>query len=61
MNARDELAMELFIGDNGNQPRESSVQDWTWFRVTGKQQGQIEHYKTMADHLLSVGYRKAEK
>jgi len=60
MNARDELALELFIGDNGNQPRESSIQDWIWFKVSGKQQGQVEHYKAMADHALAAGYVKAD-
>lgn len=55
---RDELALELFIGDNANQPRETSIQDWTWFEVARKAQGQVEHYKTMAEHALAAGYRK---
>jgi hypothetical protein len=58
--AVEELALELFIGDNANQPRESSIQDWTWFKVTGKFRGNVEHYKAMAAHALTVGYRKTE-
>jgi len=57
-NERDELARELFIGDNHNQPRESSIQDWRWFEVTGRNQGMVEHYKTMASHIITVGYRR---
>jgi hypothetical protein len=60
VNEREELALELFIGDNSNQPRETSIQDWTWFRVAGKAQGQVEHYKAMAAHILAAGYRKQE-
>lgn len=58
MTARDELALELFIGDNANQPRETSIQDWTWFESARKAQGQVEHYKAMAEHALAAGYRK---
>jgi len=59
MNARDELALELFIGDNANQPRESSLQDWAWFEETGRQRGQVEHYKAMATAVLEAGYTKS--
>lgn len=58
---RDDLALELFIGDNHKQPRETSIQDWTWLTVTGKARGSVEHYKTMAEHILSMGYRKPVK
>lgn len=58
MSERDELALELFIGDNGNQPRESSVKDWQWFKETRRQRGQVEHYEAMAEHMIAAGYRK---
>lgn len=58
MSARDELALELFIGDNGNQPREASIADWEYFHAEGMFQGRIEHYEVMAAALLAAGYVK---
>lgn len=55
---RDELALELFIGDNANQPREASIADWEYFHAEGIFQGSIEHYRAMASAALAVGYRK---
>lgn len=55
---RDELARELFIADNSNQPREASIVDWEWFEATGKMRGQLEHYKNMAAGMIAAGYRK---
>jgi hypothetical protein len=58
MSARDELALELFIGDNGNQPREASIADWEYFHAAGNFQGRVEHYEVMADAILTAGYTK---
>ena len=58
--ARDELALELFIGDNGNQPREASMADWAYFHYEVKFLGRVEHYKAMAEHALAAGYRKVD-
>ena len=55
---RDELALELFIADNSGQPRESSLEDWAWFAETGKQRGEVQHYKDMAAGMIAAGYRK---
>lgn len=60
MNERDELALELFVGDNFNQSREKSIADWEYFHAEAKFQGRIEHYKIMADAILTAGYRKQE-
>ncbi|AYN55822.1 hypothetical protein PP635_gp43 [Arthrobacter phage Auxilium] len=57
-NHRDELALELFIGDNGNQPREQSIVDWQWFNETVRYRGRVENYKVMADAILAAGYRR---
>jgi len=59
--ARDDLALELFIGDNGNQSRGQSVIDWGWFNDTDRFRGRIEHYKVMAAHVLAVGYQRTAK
>jgi hypothetical protein len=58
MSARDEMALELFIGDNFNQSREKSLADWEYFHAEAKFQGRIEHYFSMADAILAAGYRK---
>lgn len=58
MNQRDELARELFIADNINQPREQSIIDWEWFESTKKNQGRVESYKAMAAGLITAGYSK---
>lgn len=58
MNARDELALELFIADNHAQPREQSIVDWEWFNATERFRGRIEHYKVMALGVIDAGYRK---
>lgn len=58
MKARDELALELFIGDNFNQPREASIADWEYFHAEGRFQGRVEPYEVMADAVLTAGYRK---
>jgi hypothetical protein len=55
---RDELALELFIGDNFNQRREQSIEDWNWLNEHGHLRGRTEHYKAMAEHVLAIGYRK---
>lgn len=55
---RDDLARELFIADNSNQPREASIVDWEWFEGAGKQRGQTEHYHNMAVGMIAAGYRK---
>lgn len=60
MTARDELALELFIGDNGNQPREASISDWEYFHAEGRFQGRVEHYEVMADAILAAGYVLAD-
>ena len=61
MSEQDDLAMELFIGDNFNQPRESSIQDWEYFHAEQRFTGRVEHYQTMAAHALTIGYRKVQK
>jgi len=58
MSARDELALELFIGDNWKQPREQSVVDWEYFHAEGRFLCRIEHYEAMADAILAAGYVK---
>jgi hypothetical protein len=58
VSARDELALELFIGDNGNQPREASIADWEYFQDSNNFQGRVEHYEVMADAILTAGYTK---
>jgi hypothetical protein len=58
MSARDELALELFIGDNGNQSREQSIEDWHWLNEHAHLRGRTEHYGVMAAHILATGYRK---
>lgn len=58
MTARDDLARELFIGDNFNQPREASIADWEYFHAEGRFQGRVEHYEVMANAVLAAGYRK---
>lgn len=60
MNAREELALELFIGDNSNQSREQSVVDWEWFNESKRFGGRVDHYRHMADAALTAGYRKLE-
>lgn len=58
MSERDELALELFIGDNANQPREQSIVDWEWFNGSDRFRGRIQCYRAMADAALAAGYRK---
>lgn len=53
-----DLALELFIGDNHKQSRESSIRDWEYFHTEGTFQGRVQHYKDMAAHALCIGYRK---
>lgn len=55
---RDELARELFIADNFNQPREQSIVDWQWFMETPRFAVRIERYKAMAEGVITAGYRK---
>jgi hypothetical protein len=59
--AVDELALELFIGDNFNQAREQSIEDWQHFHAMNKYYRGVEHYKAMAGHVLAIGYRKETK
>jgi len=59
--AADELALELFIGDNHNQSRGQSVIDWNWLNDTDRFRGRIEHYKVMAEHILAIGYKRVSK
>jgi len=59
--ARDELALELFIGDNSGQPRERSIADWEHFTALNKYYRGTEHYKAMAAHVLAIGYQKVAK
>jgi len=61
MNEQDDLAMELFIGDNFNQSRARSVEDWRWLNEHAHMRGRTEHYKAMAAHVLAMGYGKVEK
>jgi hypothetical protein len=56
--AVEDLAMELFIGDNFNQSREASVADWEYFHAEGTFQMRTDNYKTMAAHVLANGYGK---
>ena len=58
MRARDDLAQELFIGDNFRQPREQSIADWEYFHAEGTSRGRVEHYEVMADAILAAGYSK---
>lgn len=58
MNDRDELARELFIADNFNQPREQSIVDWQWFMETPRFAVRIDRYKAMAEGVIAAGYRK---
>jgi len=58
MSARDDLALEIFIGDNSNQSRKQSIVDWEWFHETARFRSRIEHYEVMADAILAAGYRK---
>lgn len=55
---RDEMARELFIADNSNQPREQSIVDWDWFEATDNYRGRIQHYKDMASGMIAAGYGK---
>lgn len=55
---RDELARELFIADNFNQPREQSVVDWDWFVSTPRFAVRVEHYKNMAEGAIANGWAK---
>lgn len=55
MNQREELALEIFIADNSNQPREQSIQDWEVYR-SGHQDFTYTH--SIADGLIAAGYRK---
>lgn len=55
---RDEMARELFIADNFNQPREQSIVDWQWFMETPRFTVRIERYKAMAEGVISAGYAK---
>lgn len=58
MSGRDELALELFVGDNGNQPRETSIADWEHFLAEDKFHRGVEHYKALAEYALDAGFRK---
>ncbi len=58
MNAHEELARELFIADNFNQPREQSIVDWEWFNETKRFRGRIERYNAAADAIHAAGYTK---
>jgi hypothetical protein len=53
---RDELARELFIADNFNQPREQSIVDWQWFMETPRFAVRIERYKAMAEGAIAAGF-----
>lgn len=53
---RDELARELFIADNFNQPREQSIVDWQWFMETPRFAVRIERYKAMAEGVIAAGF-----
>lgn len=55
-----ELALELFVADNFKQPRQRSVEDWNWYKDTGRLVGHVVHYETMAAACLAAGYRKIE-
>lgn len=55
---RDELAQELFIADNANQPREQSIIDWQWLNDTEQFRYRVERYKDMAAGVIASGYRK---
>ncbi|SEE83693.1 hypothetical protein SAMN04489740_2728 [Arthrobacter alpinus] len=55
---RDDLAREIFIADNSNQPREQSIVDWEWFEETPRYAIRIERYKEMAAALIAVGWTK---
>lgn len=55
---RDDLAREIFIADNSNQPREQSIIDWEWFESTPRYAVRIERYKEMAAALIAIGWTK---
>lgn len=55
---RDELAMELFIVDNHNQPREQSIADWHLCIVSPRFAVGIKHYRSMAEGAIAAGYGK---
>ena len=59
--AVDELALELFIGDNFKQSREQSIADWKHFNAMNKYYRGVEHYKAMAGHALAIGYTRTIK
>jgi hypothetical protein len=58
MNDRDELAREIFIGDNFRQPREYSIVDWEWLEKTVTPHYRTECYKAIADAILATGWIK---
>ena len=55
---RDELARELFIGDNFNQSREGCIADWDYLHTDNALQVQAHHYKVMASAALAAGFRR---
>lgn len=53
---RDELAREIFIADNGGQPREASLKDW---EALGRStQAGKTYAHNIADGLLVAGWTK---
>lgn len=54
MNARDELAREIFIADNGGQSREASLRDWSEYDFASDQ----SYAHNIADGLLAAGWTK---
>lgn len=55
MNARDELAREIFIADNAGQSREESTKDWAAYTAGS---GTDTYAHNIADGLLAAGYAK---
>lgn len=55
---RDELARELFITDNANQPREQSLADWAWLEDAGHYRVGSQRYKDVAARILSTANTK---
>lgn len=55
---RDELARELFITDNSNQPREQSLADWYWLEDADHYRVGGQRYKDVAARILSTANTK---
>ena len=53
MNARDDLALEIFIADNDGQTREASLKDWKMLSTAS-----TAYAHGIADGLIAAGWTK---